>query len=137
MKRTLIAAFLLLAALPLLADQQPLFAIYETARQALLKNSVADVQSAAKDLASAARSAKNVQLATKAEALSHAASVNDARNAFASVSDEMIKVRDAATGEKPAVAYCSMEKKYWLQPRGAISNPYVDAGMRACGEIKR
>ena len=39
-------------------------------------------------------------------------------------------------GDKPVVAYCSMEKKSWLQPKGAITNPYVDAAMRACGEVK-
>lgn len=130
-------AFLLAAALPVFAEQQPLLAKYEAARQGLLKNSVADVQSAAKDLAAAARAGKNAQLATKADALARAATVKDARNAFAAVSDEVIKLRDASTGDRPAVAYCSMEKKYWLQPKGAIANPYVDAGMRACGEIKR
>jgi hypothetical protein len=29
-----------------------------------------------------------------------------------------------------------MAKQSWLQPKGEISNPYFDASMRSCGEIK-
>jgi len=45
----------------------------------------------------------------------------------------VIKFRAAG---RPSVAYCSMEKKSWLQPAGTpISNPYLDGGMRTCGQF--
>jgi hypothetical protein len=47
-----------------------------------------------------------------------------------------VKLRASTPGDRPAVAYCSMEKKSWLQPRGEITNPYVAAPMRACGEFR-
>jgi hypothetical protein len=53
------------------------------------------------------------------------------------VSDEVIKYRESRCCKRPIVVYCSMEKKSWLQPEGQISNPYVDASMRKCGEIKQ
>lgn len=118
------------------AAEQPLFAKYEAVRQSLLKTSIADVQSSAKALAGAAREAKQAAIADRAAALSRAANIIEARAAFAALSDEMIKFRAAQSGDRPAVAYCSMEKKSWLQPKGAISNPYLDPAMRACGEFR-
>jgi hypothetical protein len=135
--KKLITAFLIVAAAPLFASNQPLFTKYESARQALLTGSVPGVQKAARDLAQAASSAKQPAIAATATKLATAANIKEARTAFASVSDEVIRFRDAQKGDKPAVAYCSMEKKSWLQPKGAITNPYVDGGMRACGEFKR
>jgi hypothetical protein len=29
-----------------------------------------------------------------------------------------------------------MARHSWLQPKGEISNPYLDASMRTCGEVK-
>ena len=48
----------------------------------------------------------------------------------------MIVYRNATSEEpRPVVAYCSMAKHSWLQPKGEIENPYFDASMRACGEV--
>ena len=113
-----------------------LFTNYENARQALIKTSLPDVQSSAKQLATAARTEKQPSVAAKADALATAKDIAAARAAFAALSDEMIKFRASASGNRPAVAYCSMEKKSWLQPSGAISNPYVASSMRACGEFR-
>ena len=65
--------------------------------------------------------------------------MEDARSAFGNLSEAMIAYR-AASGEKPMpqVVYCSMAKRSWLQPPGAIANPYyADAAMRGCGEFRR
>jgi len=113
-----------------------LFGNYESARQALIKTSLPDVQSSAKRLAVVARTEKQQAIAAKADALATAKDIAAARTAFAALSDEMIKFRAGATGDRPAVVYCSMEKKSWLQPRGAITNPYVASSMRACGEVR-
>ena len=113
-----------------------LFDRYEAVRQSLLKASVADVQRSAKALADAAQAEKQSAIAGRAREVSSAATLKAARESFAALSGEMIRFRESQSGDKPAVAYCSMEKKSWLQPNGAIANPYVDAAMRACGEIK-
>lgn len=120
----------------LLANETKIYSSYEITRQALLKNSVADVQKGAKNLASAARSEKQELIAVQAQTLAEANDIVSARRVFAALSDEVIKFRSAGCCERPAVAYCSMEKKSWLQPAGAaIANPYVDGGMRTCGHF--
>jgi hypothetical protein len=103
----------------------------------LIKGSIPDIQKAAKQIAVAADAAGQPSIKTKAAALGSAADLKAARQAFASLSDEVIKYRDSRGGARPLVAYCSMEKKSWLQPEGKIGNPYVAESMRACGEITK
>jgi len=131
--RALIILASLFVAAPLFANGTKIYSSYETVRRALLENSVADVQKSSKTLASAARSEKQEPIAVQAEALAKAADIAAARRVFAALSNEVIKFRAAG---RPSVAYCSMEKKSWLQPAGTpISNPYLDGGMRACGQF--
>jgi hypothetical protein len=113
-----------------------LFGRYEDVRQALLKSSVADVQRSAKALADAAQAEKQTAIAGRARDVASATTLKAARDSFAALSNEMIRYRESRSGDRPAVAYCPMEKKSWLQPNGAIANPYVDVAMRTCGEIK-
>ncbi|HEV2720727.1 MAG TPA: hypothetical protein VG323_11960 [Thermoanaerobaculia bacterium] len=113
-----------------------IFSSYENARQALLKTSVPDVQSSARQLAAIARAEKQPAIAAKADAVAAAKDIASARTAFAALSDEVIKFRAAVPGDRPAVAYCPMEKKSWLQPKGEITNPYVAPPMRGCGELR-
>jgi hypothetical protein len=41
-----------------------------------------------------------------------------------------------AAGEGPAVLYCSMKKRSWLQPDGETTgNPYYGREMPSCGEV--
>lgn len=128
--------FLALIALPAFATNPPLFDRYESVRQALLRADVKSVQSSARDLATAARSAKLEAVAAHAKTLATAPNIKDARAAFAKVSQEMISYRDGLSGKRPVVAYCSMEKKSWLQPSASpIANPYLGSSMRGCGEI--
>lgn len=134
--RTLVILVALFLTVPLFANETKIYSSYENVRQALLKNALPDVQKSATTLASVARSEKQAAVAVQAETLAKAANVASARKVFAALSDAVIKVRAAGCCERPAVAYCSMEKKSWLQPAGApISNPYLDGGMRKCGEF--
>jgi hypothetical protein len=129
-------AVLALAATPLFANPT-LFSKYENVRQGLLKNSLKDVQSSAKQLASAATTAKNDAIAKAADAVAKSADLDQAREAFGTLSDEMIKLRGETTGDKPGVAYCPMAKKSWLQStKEAIANPYEPA-MKECGMWKK
>ena len=125
-------AVLALAAMPLFANTT-LFSKYETVRQGLLKEKLADVQSSAKSLAAAAKG--NAPVAKAATAVASAKDLKAARTAFGTLSDEMIKVRNAAKGDRPAIGFCPMVNKSWLQAKGEIGNPY-DKSMEKCGVIK-
>jgi hypothetical protein len=129
-------AVLALAATPLFASPD-LFSKYEAVRQGLLKTSLKDTQATAKQLATAARAAKNETVAKQADAVAAAKDLAGARAAFGTLSEEMIKVRNAAKGDRPAVAFCPMVNKSWLQSAKAeIGNPY-DSAMAQCGMIKK
>ena len=130
--RTKLLAVVALAALPLFANTT-LFSKYEGVRQGLLKEKLAEVQSSAKALATAAKD--NAAVAKAATAVANAKNLKAAREAFGTLSDEMIKVRNAATGERPAIGYCPMVNKSWLQAKGEIGNPY-DKMMEKCGILK-
>jgi len=129
-------AVLVLIATPLFANPT-LFTKYEAVRQGLLKNSLKDVQANAKNLAAAATEAKSDTIAKAADAVATSADLKNAREAFGTLSDEMIKLRNEAAGDRPAVAYCPMAKKSWLQSKkDAIANPYEPA-MKECGMWKK
>ena len=124
--------------MPLQASQPAVFQRYEEVRQALLAGNVKSVQTSAKSLAAAAKSAKLSTLATHAIELSVANDTKTARAAFGVVSADLIRFRNEIGGDKPVVLYCSMEKKSWLQPEAKpVTNPYVDPSMRGCGEVRR
>ena len=112
-----------------------LFTKYEAIRQGLLKNSLADVTKNAAALAKDAEKAKLRSITEFAQAVSVAKNLTDARRSFGVLSDEMIKIRNTAGAAKPAVYYCSMVKKSWLQTKGKVGNPY-DSNMAMCGELK-
>lgn len=134
---TLAALAVFLFAVAASAGQTKLFEKYEAVRQALLSGSLDDVQRTADDLGDAARAEKQNAIAERASALAAAANLKGARDSFAMLSEEVIRFRDARSGNRPVVVYCSMEKKSWLQPKGAITNPYMDESMRSCGEVRK
>ncbi|HEV8432991.1 MAG TPA: hypothetical protein VGR95_06220 [Thermoanaerobaculia bacterium] len=100
-----------------------------------MTQNVPKIQPAAAALAKDARAAKQAAVAAKADALAKATSFPAAKSAFAALSDEMVRYRAAMKAKEPIVVYCSMEKKSWLQPKGAVVNPYVDPSMRSCGIV--
>ena len=112
-----------------------LFMKYESIRQSLLKSDLAAAQKNAAALATDAKKARSAGVAEHAQSVAKATDIAGARRAFGALSDEMIRVRNAAGGARPAVYYCSMVKKSWLQPKGQVGNPY-DSAMAMCGELK-
>jgi hypothetical protein len=120
------------------SEAQPLFPRYESVRQSLLNGALDSVKSSAATLANDARASKQTEIAQDADALSTTTDLNTARHAFATLSDAMIAYRaDGNEHHKPQVVYCSMARQSWLQPKGAIGNPYfAGAAMRSCGEVK-
>jgi len=70
-----------------------------------------------------------------ARQLETAETLEAARDAFYALSKPLVRWRQVA-GEGPAVVYCSMARRSWLQPGDeAISNPYYGEEMATCGEV--
>ena len=85
------------------------------------------------DVASAVQSKLDDMIAT-ADELARAASLQAARDAFYELSMPLVRWHSGVDqSARPAVAYCPMHKRSWLQPDGEIGNPY--GNMPRCGEI--
>jgi hypothetical protein len=118
-------------------EAQPLYPKYDAVRMALVNDDASSAAKRAKDLAASAEASDQDLVASKASAVASAGDLEASRHAFAELSDAMIAYRKESKEEpKPVVAYCSMAKHSWLQPKGPISNPYLGASMTTCGEIK-
>ena len=134
---TLLSVAVFLVAVAASAATTKLYDKYEAVRQGLLKASLGDTQAAAKDLAETASAENQKKIADRAAALANAADLKGARDSFSMLSDEVIRFRDAQSGDRPAVVYCPMHKASWLQAKGAIANPYAEeASMRTCGQFR-
>lgn len=129
---------------------------YETIRQALVNDSLAGVAEHATMLGdeiealrgdlTAARAGVPADSLAKVEGLlpeaaaaagelAAAGDLAAARDAFYALTKPLVRWRQAA-GSGPAVAYCTMLKRSWLQPAGtAMGNPYYGRQMADCGEI--
>ena len=127
-------ALILFATFPLFATPT-LFTNYESVRQGFLKNSLPEVQKAARVLAATAASQKNAELATLATAVAKSPDMAKARANFGPLSTQLIQTRNATKGARPAVYSCPMVKKAWLQPKGPVGNPF-DAAMASCGVLE-
>lgn len=69
-----------------------------------------------------------------ADAIATATTLESARDGLYDLSKPMVRWREGVTNEsRPAVAYCPMHKRSWLQPVEEIGNPY--GGMPRCGSI--
>ncbi len=133
MRKSLIAAVLLCAFT--LSANPALFGRYEAVRQGLLAGSLDRVKASAQQLAADARKAKQADVAKQAELVAKSADLDKARTAFGALSDAMIQVRAKATGARPAVYFCPMANRSWLQAKGTAGNPYEPA-MQTCGTLK-
>jgi len=67
--------------------------------------------------------------------LSKSKSLDEARAAFAKLSDKAVKVAAEQSGYY--VAHCPMKNKDWVQTSTTIANPYGGKEMISCGEIKK
>ena len=75
------------------------------------------------------------EISGAAAELSAAGDLASARESFFALTRPMAKYRKLAGDERTIVAYCSMVKKAWIQPRGEIVNPYYGQAMPRCGEV--
>jgi hypothetical protein len=75
------------------------------------------------------------ELDRAAAALVAAGDLKAARDAFYALSKPLVRWRQAR-GNGPAVVYCSMQKRSWLQPTPeTIGNPYYGQEMATCGKV--
>jgi hypothetical protein len=74
------------------------------------------------------------EMIAAADAIASAKSLEAARDGFYGLTKPMVRWREGlAQSDRPAVAYCPMHKRSWLQPGEEIGNPY--GGMPRCGSI--
>lgn len=119
-------------------DFDAAFGHYEAIRKALLADSLAGVAGHAAAIQKQAQSAPGTlrqEIAAAAGKLAAAKDLKTAREAFYGLSKPMVRWREAAGSKSTVVAYCSMNKKSWLQPAGEIGNPYYGKEMPRCGEV--
>lgn len=78
--------------------------------------------------------AKLNEMIEAADAIASAKSLEAARDGFYALTKPMVQWREGvAQNDRPAVAYCPMHKRSWMQPGEEIGNPY--GGMPGCGSI--
>ena len=140
---TLLALALLLTAGPAFSAPAPtgfdaVLGHYETIRKALINDTMAGIPAHAAEIAKLAKSAPAdlaPRIASAAKKLSATKDLKTARDAFYELSKPMVRWREAAGSKAHVVAYCSMSKRSWIQPKGEIGNPYYGKAMATCGEV--
>jgi len=75
------------------------------------------------------------ELSAASTRLSEAKDIKTARDHFYALSKPMVRYRSLMSGDQPAVAYCPMAKRSWLQPGTRLGNPYYGQSMPTCGEL--
>ena len=74
------------------------------------------------------------EMIAAADAIAAATTLEAARDGLYELSKAMVRWREGVSENgRPAVAYCPMHKRSWLQPGEKIGNPY--GGMPGCGSI--
>lgn len=114
---------------------------YTRIQTALADDSLQDVATAAqaieKSVGDDAAATFPKGIVQQAAAVAKAANLNDAREAFKSLSQSLIEYRD----KNPQVAgayrqvHCPMARADWLQKESTVNNPYFGKAMSRCGEF--
>ncbi|GAA4340786.1 hypothetical protein GCM10023184_38700 [Flaviaesturariibacter amylovorans] len=116
---------------------------YLEAEEALVQGDVASARLSASTIEAGARAYPGGgQLASAANRMLNAASLSAQRQAFAALSEELIRHVEAAgvAGAPLFVAYCPMARDgagaAWLTSMPVVRNPYYGSEMLTCGEIQ-
>ncbi len=64
-----------------------------------------------------------------------ARTLGDARESFWRLSMRLIEWKKQLGLGEPAIAFCPMIRRKWLQPLGSIGNPFAGGHMVGCGEF--
>ena len=105
------------------AEDKEFLAKYEKVRAALANDNLENAKKAASDLGD------------EGAALSKSDKIATARTEFSKLSEHAIKLASGVSGYY--IVNCPMVQKDWVQPTGAISNPYAGQSMINCGAIRK
>lgn len=129
---------------------QPIVARYLVIQEALASDHTKGVANAASDIAALASKLdaagvtgehaghyKDVpqKLGAAAATLAKTKTLDEAREAFKTLSMPMAMWAGMSKPDKIDVVYCDMAKASWLQARGPVRNPYYGKSMLTCGEV--
>ena len=107
---------------------------YTKVASALAADDLATAKAAAKEVSGhASMSDSNKAIAAKANAVGKAAKIEDAREAFKSLSDAIVPL--ASGDKKYVVMNCPMAGD-WVQVGKDVKNPYMGKAMLTCGGPK-
>ncbi|HLL24092.1 MAG TPA: hypothetical protein VK427_18295 [Kofleriaceae bacterium] len=114
-----------------------MLAAYERARAHLAADELAGVPEAAREIAATATEGQYPAIARGAATLAAAKDLDAARDAFGTVSRELITLlaSNPALAKGQHVFECPMVSGYrkWVQPSENLENPYMGKQMLACG----
>jgi hypothetical protein len=130
---------------PPVSSVDPLLGQYFIIHKSLAADSTSGVSAAAAQISKISRQAVAVEPQAKTQLIAladaaaklRAADLKSARNGFGELSDKMIGYLQAMKAKRnpPYRFFCSMVKKYWLQPDMETRNPYYGSSMLKCGEL--
>ena len=138
------------AALPAAASSSAVFddvmARYENIRLALVDDSLEGVAKEAAEIGKTLAGKSSdpdasgssdllPEISELANQLAETSEIEPAREVFYELSKLLVRYRSKVDGDRPAVVYCSMARKSWLQPEGKVGNPYYGKSMEVCGEV--
>ena len=75
------------------------------------------------------------EVAGRARALSESEGIAAQREALKRLTRPMVRWHEKVAGQRPRLAYCSMERGAWFQPDGVLGNPYGGQRMPRCGVL--
>jgi len=115
---------------------------YVVIQTALAGDSMKGVAAAAADMAATAKASNGAvpdSVAAQAEALSKAADITAARDAFKPLSARLIATLSAQTPISGGYveAFCPMANASWIQSGQKIANPYFGSSMSTCGKVRK
>ena len=108
---------------------------YLAVSKALAADDFKAARTAAVELTKQAEADGMVSIVKVAKALASAPDIARARGAFRALTTEIEPLAEGAKGY--TIMYCRMADSDWIQPSGAVQNPYFGQAMPHCGVPKK
>jgi hypothetical protein len=121
-------------AIPAAENPLALIPLYEKAASALSVDDLAAAKAAAQKLAAEAVRLHHAGIADSAKTVTRADDLADAREAFKTLSIEVVALVRHTAGY--FILTCPMAQADWVQSTRAVANPYLGKDMLTCGEVK-
>jgi hypothetical protein len=115
-------------------DQSALLPLYEKVAAALVADNLPAAKVAVEKLASEAVRLHHAGIASSAPAVAKADDLAGAREAFKTLSVEVVALAKHTKGY--FILTCPMAQADWVQSTRAVANPYLGKDMLTCGEVK-